>query len=78
MSERNLKLKRIITDNGSIENAVYEPDALKLPGYIPVRVDGNTIYINSEKVVAMIVDDNQQENMRSNLIEPKEYRLARW
>lgn len=73
-----LKFKQLVTDDGeALENCFFNEYALPIPGFIPVKKSADskaTMYINADKLFALVVDDDQQDNMRTDLIKPKEYK----
>lgn len=72
-----LKIKKIVTDDGeTLSDCYFNEYALPIPGFIPVKLEADnkaTMYINADKVLGIVISDDQQENMRTNLIKPKEY-----
>lgn len=73
-----LKIKKMVTDDGeTLEDCYFSEYALPIPGFIPVKKSADskaTMYINADKLFAIVVDDEQQDNMRTDLIKPKEYK----
>jgi len=73
-----LRFKKIVTDEGeALSDCFFNEYALPVPGYIPVKMkadDTATYYINTDKIFAIVVTDEEQDNMRSNLIPPREYK----
>lgn len=75
----DLKIKRIVTtgSGGTMRDCIYDPYALSIPGFIPVRPDAEsevTFYINADKILAIVIADEEQQHMRTDLIAPKEYK----
>lgn len=73
-----LHFKKIVTDEGeALSDCFFNDCALPIPGYIPVKMkneDTATYYINSDKIFAIVVADEEQDNMRTDIIKPKEYK----
>lgn len=73
-----LRFKKLVTDDGeTLSDCYFNEYALPIPGFIPVKQkvdDKATMYINADNLFAIVVDDDQQDNMRTDLIKPKEYK----
>lgn len=78
IERETLMFKKLVTDDGeTLEDCFFNEYALPIPGFIPVKKSADskaTMYINADKLLAIVVSDDQQDNMRTDLIKPKEYK----
>lgn len=70
-----LKIKLVTTDDGEIfRDCYFNECAAPIPGFVPVKLKEDakaTVYINADKILSVVICDDQQENMRADLIQPK-------
>lgn len=69
--------KVFLDDDTVLEDFFWNDYALPIAGFIPLKQKDEskaTLYINADKVLAIMVSDEQQDNMRTDIIKPKEYK----
>lgn len=74
----DLKIKKIVTDEGdALDDFVYNPCAMPIPGFVPLKrstESNSTLYLNADKILTFVIADEEQQHMRTDLIEPKDYK----
>lgn len=73
-----LAIKAIVFDNyETLRDMQIDENAAPLPGYIAVALSinpGKTFYLNKDKIVMIVIDDDQQAEMY-NFIEPQKVKI---
>ena len=73
-----LAIKAVVFDNyETLKDMQLNEYAARLPGYIAVTLSinpGKTFYLNKDKIVTIVIEDDQQAEMY-NFIEPEKVKI---
>lgn len=73
-----LAIDRVVFDNyEALKDVQLNECATRLPGYIAVTlsaIPGKTIYLNKDKIAAIVIDNDQQAEMY-DFIEPEKVKI---